>query len=642
MANVNINWATTQSGVTSGGWVISNNGNGAGTRIRFNMETSSNCGGTNSSTQSGVATATIVPVGVNYDMSVALSGVGEAQDPGFEAITLTIDTPDLDGTIYTAAASGGGRGCATAPVTITNNIPGPYYLPANTTNILTINFSSRDSLFHDTSCFYQIDLSFESVDPPTNIRFFRANDQWPDTAVIAGEPVVLTWDTTWNGQSSAYTAVVDNGIGALTPMDGGALNLVPSPTITTTYTLTVTGSTGTKTQTVTVNVIPPDNQADPFAFGAVEEAEVSTVYDSNVVTISGLQIQVQVNATNGALISVNGGPFALGPQNIDNDDILQIRMTSSAFNNAAKTTSVSVGVTTTNWKITTKALPQEIPNNFDFNDVEEAPLQTYVESNPVTITGINSSVTVTSPTNGFESSVNGGAFDATPKSISNGQTLKLRVLTSNILGDTKTTQITVGGSPVVDWNVVNVLVADSNPNYFDFLDRINQPAGAFVESIVLTITGINVPTPVTVTNGAQFRINGGSWVTSGNINVNQTLQIRILSSSDPGGKVSTNVTVGNLTDLWQVFTTTDGDTFPDAFYFINKNDQPPNTLIFSNTVLITGITAAATVGITNGECSINNGPWVTTGTVNNNQTLRIRMISAPTVSTPKTVGISIG
>ena len=641
MANVDITWSTTQSGVSTGGWVISDNGNGAGTRIRFNLETSANCGGSNSSTQSGTATATIIP-GPNYDMSVALAGIGELQDPGYEAITLSVNTPENTGVIYTAAASGGGLGCAVGPVTITQNQPGPFYLPAGTNNTLTINFTTRDSLYHTTACFYQIDLSFEAVDPPTNIGFFRANDQWPDTAVISGDPVVLSWSTLWNGQSSAYTAEIDQGIGEITPLDGGTLNLVPPPTTTTTYTLTVTGSTGTKTETVTVNVIPPDDQADPFSFNTIEEAEVSTVYDSNIITISGLQTLVEVTATNDALISVNGGSFAPGPQNIDDGDTLQIRMTSSDFNSTRKTTSISVGSTTSSWRITTKSSPQEIPNNFDFNDVQDAPLETYVESNVVTITGINSQVTVSAPTNGFESSVDGGPFDGSIKTIDNGQTLKLRVLTSDILGDTKITQITAGGSPIVDWSVVNVLTADNNPDYFDFLDRINQPAGAYVISNSLTITGINVPTAVTVTNGAQFRIDGGAWTTSGNINVNQTLEIRILSSSDPGGKVFTNVTVGNLTDLWQVFTTTSGDTIPDAFYFINKNNQPPNTLIYSNTVLITGITAAATVGITNGECSINNGPWVSSGVVNNNETLKIRMLSASTLSTPKTVGISIG
>ena len=106
---------------------------------------------------------------------------------------------------------------------------------------------------------------------------------------------------------------------------------------------------------------------------------------------------------------------------------------------------------------------------------------------------------------------------------------------------------------------------------------------------------------------------------------NQQVKIRLTSSPDPGGEVNTNVTIGNspltqLTDIWRVFTTTDGDLIPDAFYFVDKDNQPPNTLITSNTVLITGITGAAPMNITNGEFRINGGNWVSTGFLNNGDT----------------------
>jgi hypothetical protein len=53
----NLSWNTTQSGLVAGagGWVISDQGR----TIRFNVQNSANCGGSNSGTQSGVATATI-------------------------------------------------------------------------------------------------------------------------------------------------------------------------------------------------------------------------------------------------------------------------------------------------------------------------------------------------------------------------------------------------------------------------------------------------------------------------------------------------------------------------------------------------------------------------------------------------------
>jgi len=655
MANVNISWALTEGGLQNPsvyGWVVSDNGNGAGTRLRYNMEASSNCGGTNSATQTGTAVATITPLDVNYDMTVNLSGVGEGQDPGFEALTMTINTPDVTGTIRTAAAAGGGLGCTVRPVNITTQIPSPYYLPKGIPCTLTVDFSSRDGLYHTTSCFYQVDLSFEIVDPPTNIQSFTGNTDPDETTITLGEPVVLAWNTLWNGQSSAYSASINQGIGNVTPLDSGSVTVYP--TVTTTYILTVTGSTGTVTKQVIVTVLSPDSEPDLFTFATVENAELSTSYTSETVTISGLGtvgtvVSVDVTATNGAETSVNGGAFSTATKTISNGQTLRVRMTSSANYNTNKVTTVTVGSVSNTWTILTKAPPSQIPNAFSFNDVTEAPLQTYTNSNIVTITGITQSTTVTSPTNGFETSVNGGAFSTAAKTISNGQTLQLRVLTTNVLGETKSTTVIVGGGSPVSWNVTNVLVADSSPNFFDIIDVIGANPSTLTSSLPVTITGINVPSTVTTTNNAQLRINGGSWVNSPTtINVNETLQVRLTSSPDPGGLVSTVVTVGNnpstsLSDTWNLYTTTDNDTIPDPFNFISKPNQPPGVLVTSNTVQIKGITTAAPVTVTGGaQFSVNGGSWVTSGNINNNDTLTIRITSSSTLGGNVSTSISIG
>ena len=675
-ATVNITWNTSQSGVSSGGWVISDNGNGAGTRIRFNLETASNCGGSNSSTQSGTATATIIP-GPNYDMTVTLAGVGEAQDPGYEAMTMTIDTPDITGTIYTAAASGGGLGCAVAPVTITQNIPGPYYLPAGTTNILEANFTTRDSLFHTTACFYQIDLSFEAVDPPTNIQFFRANDNSPTTTIVRGqEAAVLTYNTLWNGQTSAFTATIDQGIGNVEnypgcTLDEGSINLIPAPEEDTTYTLTITGSTGSLQSTVQVLVIEPDNEADQMAFGNVINADLDTVYESEVVTITGLQVCQDAYATNGAEISVNGAPYVLtsveNPVTVCANDTVQLRMTSSAQYTTKKTTTFLVGVTDADWSITTKSEGNNIPNNFSFNDVDPAPILSYVESNVVTITGLTGEAGVTPPTNNidgkFESRVTlGGVWQPWgigANTINNGEQLQLRLFTSDILGDSRTTSVQVGDGAARPWTVTNVAIADSNPDFFDFPDILDYPASTEATSLPQTITGINVPTNITCENVDTkiivFNPITGDTTLYNNaatIENNQVVQLRLTSSPDPGGEVSTKVTIGNdaqseLEDTWRVFTTTGGDTTPDPFYFANKDKQPPNTLTTSNTVQVFGITSPSPVSISGGEFRIGKpnqpvGNWVTTGDIENADTLQLRMMTSSQLDTPVSLSITVG
>jgi len=563
------------------------------------------------------------PVCSSLSASLSLNKTSIVND-GIDSATLSwsITGDKITSISVTSVSSPGTSGSVTVKPASTTS----YYLTV--TNECGVTYSATS-------------VTLNVIDIPLTLTYFRANDQWPETSVYPDEVVTFTWSTLFNASyNTATSASINQGIGPVAT--GAKQTTIPAPSQDTVYTITISDGSATLSESVTVKLLKFDDEADPISFSAVEDAELSTVYDSNVVTISGLQASVSCSASNGALTSVNGGAFSADVKQVSEGDTLQLRMQSSASFNTQKTTTVSLGEVNNTWKIRTKTAPQQIPNNFDFNDVEDAPLLSYIESNSVVISGITEPVLVTTPSNGFESSVNGGLFDTTPKNITNGQTLKLRVLTSNVLGDTQTTGVLVGDSPLVDWNVVNVLTADNNPNYFDFLDKINQIPNSIVESDVLTIEGINVPTPVTVTNGAEFRINGGAWTTTGNINVNQTLQLRILSSPNFGESVSTSVTVGNLTDLWTVFSTTFGDTIPDAFYFADRDNQPPNTYVLSNTVLISGITAPAPVSVTGGQCSINGNGWIISGSINNGDTLRLRILSSSSLNTAVSASISIG
>ena len=146
----------------------------------------------------------------------------------------------------------------------------------------------------------------------------------------------------------------------------------------------------------------------------------------------------------------------------------------------------------------------------------------------------------------------------------------------------------------------------------------------------------------------MISIAGGAYNSSPQTITNgQSLSVRLTSSPDPGGEVETDVTIGNspleqLTTTWKVVTTTAGDTTPDAFYFIDKDDQVPNTYVESNTVLIQGITSPSTFTVTNGQASVNGGAWAFTGSVSNGDTVKLRMLTPSTVGTDKSVSITIG
>lgn len=488
--------------------------------------------------------------------------------------------------------------------------------------------------------------------PPTTITNFSANGAQVSTEINPGDSVVFAWNTKIGTLSTATSTSINNGIGNVTPVDSGTYNLVVGPTQTTVYTLTAIGATGTATETVTVTVIAPDTEPDLFTFPSVQGADLNTLYTSDTVTISGLGagISLNVSATNGAETSVAGGAFSTTTKTITNGQTLRVRMTSSASYDATKTTTVSVGTVSGTWSISTKSPPAQIPNVFTFNNVSDAPLSAYTTSNIVTITGITTSVTVTAPTNGTyaQSSVNGGAFSNTAKTISNGQTLQLRILTSNVLGDTRTTQIQVGDGASVNWQVTNVSVADGSPDYFSIAPYNNAPANTAVNSATFTVTGINVPSSITTTNGALISINGGTYGTSPQtVNNNDSISIRITSSSTPGGEVSTIVTIGNgsatLSNTWVVTTTTAGDTLPDDFFFFSVNNQPPGIYVYSNTVILSGITSPSTITVSGGaEASVNGGAWATSVSASEGDTLQLRILSSATLGATITSTITAG
>jgi hypothetical protein len=81
-----LNWQTSAAGTSGDPWSISN----AGNTIRFSLEDSENCGGSNGNTQSGTARAVIQPTtAIVLDFSFA--GIAELEASGFENIDFYLE-----------------------------------------------------------------------------------------------------------------------------------------------------------------------------------------------------------------------------------------------------------------------------------------------------------------------------------------------------------------------------------------------------------------------------------------------------------------------------------------------------------------------------------------------------------------------
>ena len=119
--------------------------------LQFKVEDSANCGGNNSNTQYGTATANIQVAGSNpITLELEFSGIGEAQSTGYDKIEFILD----DEIIGSGEAPGGGLGCTSDSVIVNpaspqSLNPGPH--------TLIINFTTNDALYH-VDAFYEIRL----------------------------------------------------------------------------------------------------------------------------------------------------------------------------------------------------------------------------------------------------------------------------------------------------------------------------------------------------------------------------------------------------------------------------------------------------------------------------------------------------
>ena len=126
-------------------WVVTENGG----RIRFNIEDSFNCDGSNDETQGGTATATITVGSSAGSLGFSFSGLAEEEDTGYELIDFY-----LNGVLVASATSPGSNEggdpdtCSMGPAVATYHVAPPYALAANSVNTLIINFTTFDELYH--------------------------------------------------------------------------------------------------------------------------------------------------------------------------------------------------------------------------------------------------------------------------------------------------------------------------------------------------------------------------------------------------------------------------------------------------------------------------------------------------------------
>ena len=573
-------------------------------------------------------TVTISGLEPNYSITVQASGGGAQIDAGTSSLstvwaTSKTVTTSATGTIVVAARlTSSGSFSASVSTTITVGTA------SDTWSVTTRSVTLGTVPVFNTVGSAELSTTYTS-------NTVTATGYEPNTTftVYSGGAEVDAGTTSLSGTFGAAVVgktITTSGTGtfvvAMRRMSPATFSTTNSTSITVSHASGSANTVGTA-WTITTRAADTDPNSFTNAFTDVTNAEPSTEYTSNTITLSGLEPNyspITVSAVGGTVdagTTVLSGSFAAlksVTSSASGTIVVRAKGTSPAgFSPNAQNVTVTCGNQSDVFRIANRAADVE-PNPWTFGaNVTNADLNTqYTLSPTATIdglepsTGHSMSFVATAPSEA-QYQINGGAWTTITNSAlvnftTNGVgafTLGLRLTTASVTNDTRSITATVG-SVSRTWSVTTF---DGIPDQFTFTDVTNAVQGtAAILSNEVTVTGLAANRSITVTGsgGTGFRVGttSASWGTflTGSTTVTTSasgtfaLQARVTASEAINTTTSVTVTVGGVSDTFSVTT---GDGTPNTFSFTSVLDAALSTTYTSNTVTLTGMTPNYTISV---------------------------------------------
>ena len=456
--------------------------------------------------------------------------------------------------------------------------------------------------------------------PPSTL--ITSNPAATISGINTASPVsIIGGDFSINGGAFVTSASITNN-------QSLAVRVLSSATPGTITSATVSVGGVAATFSVKTAVTAANSIADPFVFNALSNVATNQSFNSNAVTISGINVPTLVTISGGSYSTDGGLSFKTTSSMVSNGQSIIVQLQSSSLNLITTSATLNAGGTMGTFSVTTVAVAgNATPTPFSFTPQTNVAQSTLITSVPAaTITGIN----IASPVSivGGDFSIGGGGF-VTSGFISNNQTLAVRVLSASTAGAVTSATVNVGGVAATFSVTTTAIIPNAVPSPYSFTPQTNVAQSTLIISTpAATITGINIASPVSIVGGT-FSINGGGFVTSGSITNNQTLAVSVLSSAALGTATSATVTVGGVAATFTV-TTIPPVTAPTPFSFTSQTNVAPSVIVTSTpATTITGINAPAPISVSGGSYSINGGGFTTiAGFITNLQTVALRTTSS--------------
>ena len=281
-----------------------------------------------------------------------------------------------------------------------------------------------------------------------------------------------------------------------------------------------------------------------------------------------------------------------------------------------------------------------------YNSIER---NTTMTSDEINISGINTPATI-SIAGGYYSIGTDENWTDVNGTISNGQKVKVRHTSSGNYATATTTTLTIGGvngifTTTTENNTTSIPVDnnDTTPDSFNFTSQTDVNISTLVISNDINISGLEENATIFVSSG-EYSINGSWSSADGTIANGQIVQVRHTSAASFDTNTTTTLTIGGVAGTF-TSKTRKADTTPNTFGFTTESNARINTLITSNQITISGLEGTATISISDGNYTIgdNNDTWTdATGTISNDQIVKVRHTSASNFDANTTTKLDIG
>lgn len=218
------------------------------------------------------------------------------------------------------------------------------------------------------------------------------------------------------------------------------------------------------------------------------------------------------------------------------------------------------------------------PDAFSFTAVTNSEVNTEVSSAPVSVVGINQSVTVS--ITGGTYSIAGGAFTNAAGTVSNGQSIIVKVTSSSATNTPVEAVLTVGG---VTGNFKVTTKPDVTPDAFSFTAATAVAPNSVSTSSAITVAGIDIAVPISIAGG-EYSINDSAFTsTAGTVSKTQTVKVRATASASTSTTTNVVLTVSDKNATYAI--TTLADTVAPTAQILFP---PPVSMTEGNTILVRG------------------------------------------------------